>query len=413
MIKYCLNYYEDFVEECKTRRIICVGLDDTFDEKKRKILLRIKSKIDYWVTYEGSLSQSIIEDYASVIISFRELKALNLNEYVLLIVTDHVDYAKKLLRENICDDINVKCYTCKFVHRDYYDEDVLKLKRLDDVALHWYEYYLSHIFESNSNEQLLAERKNALIKNDIRVIPRLVVVLTTKCNLSCENCIALTTHYDKQYDVPADIIIKSVEKISEVIDECTCVELIGGEPFLYKDLAKILHYLKNNSKVRFIQITTNGMVFDYDNKYQKLLLGNVIVRVSDYSISDNTQRFISWLNNYNILHIVQKDIVWTAIGNIRNKNKKIQEIKDEYNLCFEGLHCKSLLNGVLYDCTFSSRICDLGYAKQCQVIDVLKEKLTWDRLLHYWIRNESNACCYCNIMNPNAELVKCAIQKRG
>lgn len=412
MIKYCLNYYEDFVEECNNRRIICVGLDNTFDEKKRKTLFGFNSKIDYWVAFEGGFSHSIIENYASVIISFRELKTLNLDEYVFLIVTDYVDYAKKKLKECVCHDVNVNCYTCKFVYRDYYDEKVLKSKRLDDVAMHWYEYYLSYILESNQKEQLLTERKNLLIQNDIRVIPRLVVVLTTRCNLFCENCIALTTHYSKQYDVPADIIIKSIEKISEVIDECTCVELIGGEPFLYKDLMRIICYLKNNSKVKFIQITTNGMIFNYDNEYKALLQGNVIVRVSDYSISNNAQKFVSWLKNNNISYMVQKDLVWTAIGSIRNKNKKSQEIKDEYNLCFEGLNCKSLLKGVIYDCTFSSRICDLGYADQCQVIDVLKEELTWDRLLSYWVRNESNACHYCNLMNPNAELVICAVQKK-
>lgn len=411
MIEYCLNYYEDFVQECKTKRILCIGYDHTFNSDKRELLSGFIKKIDYWVTYEEFFSSPFEENSSIVSISFERLNAIDLNEYVFLIISDYVDYMKIKLKELVSDDTYVKCYTYKFAYRDYYDEKKLKSNRLDKVAMYWYQYYLTHVLEIQQKEQLITKREHALCKNEIRVIPRLVVVLTTKCNLSCKDCIALTTHYKHPYDIPADIIIKSLEKITKVIDECICVELIGGEPFMYKYLPQVLRYLKNHSKIKFIQITTNGIVFDYNNEYKELLTGNVMVRVSDYSISDNTNEFVSWLKSNKIHHTVQKDLVWIPVADVSDKNKKSQDKKDEYNLCFEGLHCKTLLKGVLYDCTFSSRICDLGYAEQCQIIDVLKERVTWERLFRYWIRNESNACSYCNIMNPNTELVKSARQK--
>lgn len=412
MINYSLNYYEDFIKECQFKRIICVGVDDTFDKNIINRVLEFVDRVDYWITYKNDDFIIEICNKRYPVKNFDVLNKIDLDKYVLLIVSHYVDYIKKILEESL-SDLNssiINCYTYKLIKRDYNDRAVLNRRRWEEVSLYWYEYYL-RCLNKNVVKEKIDERAKKLKKKDIKVIPRLVVVLTTKCNLNCENCIALTPYYKHQYDIPLQRITDSIDIITNAVDECTCLELIGGEPFLYSELVELLQYLKLNKKIKLIQITTNGMVFNYNPKYEELLQNNVTVRISNYNLSDKTEKFINWLNDNHIGHVIQNDLMWVPVGNIEDKHKTLKRIKDEYNLCFEGLNCKTLLNGKIFDCTFSSRIKDLGFTDFCENIDVLSEEITWQKLYNFFIRNESKACNYCNMMNPNVQLVECAIQK--
>ena len=69
-----------------------------------------------------------------------------------------------------------------------------------------------------------------------------------------------------------------------------------------------------------------------------------------------------------------------------------------------------MLNGKLFTCTFSSRLYDLEYASDVEFIDLINEKVSWNKILDFIMSSYSNGCRYCNIMNPNSELIQSAIQ---
>jgi len=73
--------------------------------------------------------------------------------------------------------------------------------------------------------------------------------LTQKCNLKCKHCFVTNRKYSFSKKT-----FEAIKKLSE--QEVIIFELIGGEPFLVKDIFFIIKYLKNHDKI--VTISTNG-----------------------------------------------------------------------------------------------------------------------------------------------------------
>lgn len=407
MIKYTLNYIEDLNNEILAgKRIICIGLDDTTNNNIEKISW-LMDKVDYWVTY----TEKKIYFLSGISIcahTFSELPKLCDDNHILLIVSEYVDYIKHfLLQISPKISTNMVCYSFILNTRNF-SREYLCNHRWKEVSWYWTNYYLN-AFNSTNKLIELQQKSDLLEKESIRVLPRIIFVLTTVCNLRCENCIALTSYYKNPYHVSNSVICESFDKLVDAVDEITCLELLGGEPFLYPDLEKIVEHILSNPKVKILQITTNGIT-PIKNDISFLSHEKIQVRVSDYSISERVIEFIAKLDEMHVNFVIQKDIKWKPIGNLERKNKTAEELKDVYNLCFEGLNCKTVLNGKLFSCTFSSRLYDLKYSSDIEYIDLLNEKVIWNEILDFLMQPYSNGCRYCDIMNPNTELIQSAIQ---
>lgn len=410
MIKYTLNYFEDLKKELILgKRVICVGVDNTTVNIIPQIFW-LMDKVDYWITYTEEKKYN----FADIMICaypFEALHGLCDDKHILLMVSEYIDYIKCFLSQvSPRIPLELSCYSFKLNRRDFSREHLIAY-RWKYISLYWTDYYLNH-FNSNNKPVELEQKSRLLEKESIKVIPRIIFVLTTVCNLKCENCIALTPYYKQPYHIPSSMICESFDRLSAVVDEITCLELLGGEPFMYPDLENVVEHILSNQKVKILQITTNGIA-PLKKDISFLANDRIQIRISDYAISEGVGEFATKLNQVGVRYLVQKDIRWKPVGNLKRKNKSIEELKDEYNLCFEGLNCKTVLNGKLFPCTFSSRLYDLNYSSEIEYIDLLNENVTWNCILDFFTKSFSNGCRYCDIMDPNVELIQSAIQVKA
>ena len=68
---------------------------------------------------------------------------------------------------------------------------------------------------------------------------RLGIMLTTRCTLRCRGCYLMSPE-QKPWDADIETVKASLPKIFEIFDHFDQICLMGGEPFLYRDLEQVL-----------------------------------------------------------------------------------------------------------------------------------------------------------------------------
>ncbi len=128
---------------------------------------------------------------------------------------------------------------------------------------------------------LLMYEKNKLY------LPLAQISLTERCTLKCKkcahacnlvpkNCSDMTFEEAKQ---SADYFFKFVDFIWEFV-------LIGGEPFLYKNMKEIIEYVAQyRHKMNNFSITTNGTIIPDDGVLKVCNKYDVCINISDYTAS--------------------------------------------------------------------------------------------------------------------------------
>lgn len=69
--------------------------------------------------------------------------------------------------------------------------------------------------------------------------------LFTKCNLKCKYCY---NYFDEQID-KLETYISDLKKISSLADKKTCMVLNGGEPLMFKELAKLINSVEVETNI--------------------------------------------------------------------------------------------------------------------------------------------------------------------
>ena len=70
----------------------------------------------------------------------------------------------------------------------------------------------------------------------------LEIPITTKCSLRCKGCSNLIPCYKKQSDYDINILVKSIKMFLECINNIVYVRVLGGEPFLSRNLYRVIKY---------------------------------------------------------------------------------------------------------------------------------------------------------------------------
>lgn len=113
------------------------------------------------------------------------------------------------------------------------------------------------------------------------VLPRIMVMPTTRCNMRCKGCSSLLPYFKNPKDVSIEQILKDFELFFSGIDECMRIT-IGGEPFLYPHLQEIVEYLIGQKKVLGIMLITNSTIMPAPQVLELLRNPKVFVEISDY-----------------------------------------------------------------------------------------------------------------------------------
>jgi organic radical activating enzyme len=244
-------------------------------------------------------------------------------------------------------------------------------------------------------------------------------VVTTFCTLRCKHCAHLNAYY---YFLPrgkeqlkffdADEIIETVKKILESVDEIREMSVDGGEPFMHRQLSKILKFIVQAEKIKRIEVVTNGTLCPNEDALQTLKNKKIYVTISDYGdVSIKVKELQVILKKNNVSHRVQvQGYGWDDLGEHYNRNRGISELKKTYNTCFDTRY-KLILDKKIYDCHRVANAVYLGLhdPSKFEEIDVFKWNATE---LREKIRGLyfNKYIPYCNYCNGKGKLVVAGLQ---
>lgn len=253
--------------------------------------------------------------------------------------------------------------------------------------------------------------KSLFTKRIVGWFPYFEIVVTTRCSLRCKYCANLHQYYDEPYDVDLNTLKTSIDRLMKCCDYVSRVGLIGGEPFMYKNLPEVLEILMSYPQIGEIIIPTNGMISIHDQHLLELLRKRqVLLKVSDYGFG-HADEFCRVAQENGIPYSYSKDGDWLDYGDLRCRNRSPEELKRQLKACTP--RCVSLLNGKLYHCPRSGHGTDLGAvpSKSNEWLDFTDEHNTvsLEQLLEFYYYDSCSrdtvitACNYCD-MGANGRL---------
>jgi organic radical activating enzyme len=206
-------------------------------------------------------------------------------------------------------------------------------------------------------------------------------------------------YYDNPYMISADEIITDINSLLEVVDHLHMIGLLGGEPFLNRELGKIINHIHEHEKVSLIVIVTNGTIVPKEDLLELMQNKKILISISYYG--DKSKKIVDKLKEYKISFELVKFDYWADLGNFDFRNRRKEEMIKVFDNCYQPKICWNMLHGEFHLCHRSSIGNDLGLIPRSSkdFVDLKSDdsiKLKREQLLKLINSKFINACNYCD-----------------
>ncbi len=232
--------------------------------------------------------------------------------------------------------------------------------------------------DNNERKRLLAEKRDFLLGPDPAhrplVLPRVMILPTTRCNLRCKGCSSLLPLFEHPTDIPVEQNTRDLELLFRSIDGCIRVT-VGGEPFLSKTLPELLTYLQEQEKVFSVLLITNSTIQPSPEALAILQAPKFYVEVSDYGHIQQMSRTVAALEGAGVRFRVLTEQVWDDMGGVEPRGRDDTQRREVYRNCEQGWLMKSIFNGKMHVCARSARMyaLDCGYESAHDYFELREE----------------------------------------
>jgi len=261
--------------------------------------------------------------------------------------------------------------------------------------------------------------KNKYVLN----IKHIDIVVTEKCSMKCVDCSNLMQYYSKPIDSDIELLFNSMDAFMACVDHVFEFRVIGGEPFMNKQLGMILNHLSLYDNVDTIVVYTNATIMPKSETLESLKNSKVKIDITNYhGLSRNYDNLLHVLDHNNIDYIAHCDDTWTDSGTIKYRARSDHQLKEIFsNCCVSDIW--TLLNGILYHCPFSANAHNLT-AIPCSNTDsldiislghdynILKRKIS-DFMLLSETKGFLTACNFCGGRDATTPIIPSAIQTKA
>lgn len=234
-------------------------------------------------------------------------------------------------------------------------------------------------------------------------IPFLSVFVTTMCTLNCKQCCAFVNKYKSENHYKPmrfDDFKNDLDKVLDAVDTVFVFQLVGGEPFLCKDLPKMIRYAKTKKQIKHMFVTTNCTILPSEEMINALKETGTSVEISYYKnakgvkqyyneikelLEKNKIRYSGWLEENGASFISVQDIYEDK------NNKKL------YLDCFSS-KCNTLCDGKFFLCPASVYIYR-NVTRQIdsdEVLDIRNSANLKDEFFKFYSKKCHNVCSYCH-----------------
>lgn len=244
------------------------------------------------------------------------------------------------------------------------------------------------------------------------------ITVTEACSMKCESCSNLMQYYLTPRNSDLDLLFKSIDRLMKTVDSLYEFRVVGGEPFVNKQIGKVINKLLTYKTIKEIVIYTNATIIPKGENFECLKNDKIFIEITDYgSLSKRRVELISLLEANNI-RFTSTVPLWTDSGTLKYQNATEEQLKDKFkNCCMNDK--PTILNGKLYKCPFSANAHNLNAIplNKTDVVDLSDDNKTIDQFKKEILKLHQNnnyleACKYCNGRDHLAPKIIAAIQTK-
>lgn len=165
--------------------------------------------------------------------------------------------------------------------------------------------------------QVYCRRISGILEKHVKsenpiILPSVTFIINQRCSLHCMYCTSYMNQYktEDRIDFPAERICEDIDIFFDLVDIVGTITVMGGEPFMHKDISKIIAHLCTKKNFGLISIATSGTYPITEDQLPGLYDPRVNVSFSNYteSITENQKKMfyrnIEFLKEKNICHTV-------------------------------------------------------------------------------------------------------------
>ena len=261
--------------------------------------------------------------------------------------------------------------------------------------------------------------KEDYIKDDKLNLKTIDIQVTERCSLKCKDCSNLMQYYKKPQNSEINLLFKSIERIMECIDNLDEFRVLGGDPFMNKELYKIINKLVTYEKCKRIVVYTNAKIVPKDENLSCLKNKKVSLYITNYGEKSSpvNSKLIELGKRENINVASHRTITWLDCGRVLPySGKSEKELEHQFkNCCTSDLI--SLLHGKLYRCPFAANGINLKAIPRnpSDEVDLINNSFNTKELRKQikklcYDKKYITACSYCNGRDYSTASTPAAVQ---
>jgi sulfatase maturation enzyme AslB (radical SAM superfamily) len=161
-------------------------------------------------------------------------------------------------------------------------------------------------------------------------------------------------YYSSPKNLSFEEIVQDFDRLMASVDHIFEIRLIGGEPFMNKEIYRVLEHIITTPNISRVVVYTNAMV-PINAKYAALLRDKRIVfSITNYGqLANKTSEVISQIDDLGINYRQSPPVNWTDSGTILSKKISAASAQDLFEKCC-GKNLLTLSDGKLYRCPFAA-----------------------------------------------------------
>ena len=239
-------------------------------------------------------------------------------------------------------------------------------------------------------------------------IPQVEIVITTRCSLRCKECANFIPLIKNKVDFSYEQLTSDLNSLLKKVTSIQSVLLLGGEPLLHKNLAKIFQYCCEQRKIKQVYIVSNGTIVpsselvDVMRKFRNKSYFWLSNYSSNASLSNrlHNEKIINLLKENKIKAIYHDDLKWIPTSKFVPHNRSSQELINYYKGC--RTTCVSMIEGKIFPCPRASAFYfsnphKLPSKESNEYVDV-REDFSVDDVINFYSKQTYKICDYCSLL---------------
>lgn len=232
------------------------------------------------------------------------------------------------------------------------------------------------------------------------VLHSLELPITDRCSLRCQDCSNLMQYFTSPKDVDIEATLVDADKVLDSVDRIEQLRLLGGEPFVSKQLYRYVQHFLDRDKIEFIHIFSNGTIVPTGENLECLKHPKVFVNISNYGpLSRHIPDIEALFQREHILYRVAKVTEWTDCSSIAEHHRTSDQLAQVFGDCCAS-RLLTLRDGRLFICPFLANALALhaipGVADESLLLSQYSKDELTDALRKFLEKTSFRGCDFCN-----------------